>query len=155
MMILHYPKALRLMMALVLLFSTPAWAQTGNAGSDAENTMIRIHVIVADEILTAKLDDTPSGRDFAALLPLELTLTDYHATEKIADLPRKLDTSQAPPSYTPQAGDITYYAPWGNLAIFYKPFQTASGLVRLGAFNGPIDALLRDDSLRIRIEVDE
>ncbi len=151
----HCLKALCLMMALVLHFSTPAWAQTGNTGSDEENAMIRIHVIVADETLTATLDDTPAGRDFAALLPLELKLSDYHATEKIADLPRKLDTSQVPPSYTPQAGDITYYAPWGNLAIFYKPFQAAKGLVRLGAFNGPIDALLRDDSLRIRIEVDE
>ncbi|MET0029219.1 MAG: cyclophilin-like fold protein [Candidatus Thiodiazotropha sp.] len=155
MMIWQYPKTLRLMMALSLLFSAPAWAETGNAGSDEENAMIRIHVMIADETLTATLDDTPAGRDFAALLPLELTLSDYHATEKIADLPRKLDTSQAPPSYTPQAGDITYFAPWGNLAIFYKPFQAASGLVRLGALNGPIDALLRDDSLHIRIEVDE
>ncbi|MET0091159.1 MAG: cyclophilin-like fold protein [Candidatus Thiodiazotropha sp.] len=147
----HCLKALCLMMALALLFSAPAWAETGNTGSDEENAMIRIHVIVADEVLTATLDDTPAGRDFAALLPLELKLSDYHATEKIADLPRKLDTGQAPSSYTPQAGDITYYAPWGNLAIFYKPFQAAKGLVRLGAFDDPIDALRQDDAFAVRI----
>jgi hypothetical protein len=29
-------------------------------------------------------------------------------------------------------GDITYYAPWGNLAIFYRDFGYSPGLVRLG-----------------------
>ncbi|GAA4730631.1 hypothetical protein GCM10023216_23110 [Isoptericola chiayiensis] len=28
-----------------------------------------------------------------------------------------------------------YYAPWGNLAIFYRDFGHAPGLVRLGAFD--------------------
>jgi hypothetical protein len=73
--------------------------------------MTRIHVIVGNETLSAMLDDTPAGRDFAALLPLELSLGDYHATEKVADLPRKLDTTDAPASYTPEAGDITYTPP--------------------------------------------
>ena len=117
--------------------------------------MSRIQVIVGNETLSAMLDDTPAGRDFAALLPLELTLSDYHATEKVADLPRKLDTADAPASCTPEAGDITYYAPRGNLAIFHKPFPNSRGLVRLGAFDGPIDALLRDGAIAIRIEAAE
>jgi hypothetical protein len=86
---------------------------------------------------------------------MPLTLSDYHATEKVADLPRKLDTTDAPASYTPEAGDITYYAPWANLAIFYKPFRTSRGLVRLGAFDGPIDALLKDGAKPVRIEAAE
>lgn len=114
--------------------------------------MTRIHVIVGDETLSATLDDTPAGRDFAALLPLELSLSDYNATEKVADLPRELDTMDAPASYTPEAGDITYYAPWGNLAIFYEPFRTSRGLVRLGAFEGAIDALLKGGTIQVRIE---
>ena len=39
------------------------------------------------------------------------------------------------------AGDITYYSPWGNLAIFYKGFDYAPGLVRLGALTTGIDDL--------------
>ena len=117
--------------------------------------MTRIHVIVGNETLSATLDDTPAGRDFARLLPLALSLRDYHATEKIADLPRKLDTADAPASYTPRTGDITCYAPWGNLAIFYKPFRASQGLVRLGAFDGPLDALLKDGTVSVRIETAE
>ena len=114
--------------------------------------MSRIRFIVGDETLEATLDDTPTARDFASLLPLELTLSDYHATEKVADLPRRLDTAAAPPAYAPSVGDITYYAPWGNLAIFYKRFRSASGLVRLGRFDGSLAPLLRDGALRVRIE---
>nr|WP_320176904.1 cyclophilin-like fold protein [Roseovarius pacificus] len=127
----------------------PAHSETG------ETAMIRIHVIVGNETLEATLDDTQVARDFASLLPLDLTLSDYHATEKVADLPRKLDISAAPDSYTPKAGDITHYAPWGNLAIFYKPFQTSRGLVRLGEFDGPMDALMQDGAFPVRIKLAE
>lgn len=151
----HGSKAIRLTMTAAILLSGPASAETRNAEPPKEATMTRIHVIVGHATLSATLDDTPAGRDFATLLPLELVLSDYHATEKVADLPRKLDTTDAPARYTPKAGDITYYAPWGNLAIFQKPFQTSRGLVRLGAFDGPIDALLKDGAIPVRIEVAE
>ncbi|MBB4303488.1 hypothetical protein GGD81_002531 [Rhodobium orientis] len=115
--------------------------------------MTKITVTVGDDTLTATLDDTPAGRDFAKLLPLDLTLRDFHGNEKIADLPRDLDTTGAPPRYAAKTGDITLYAPWGNIAIFYKPFQASSGLVRLGSFDGPIDVLVRDEPFPVRIEL--
>jgi hypothetical protein len=46
--------------------------------------MTRINVIVGHETPSATLDDTPAGRDFASLLPLDLTLSDSHGIEKVA-----------------------------------------------------------------------
>jgi len=57
------------------------------------------------------LDNNAAVRDFAALLPLELTLSDYNQTEKIADLPKRLSTEGAPDGIDPEIGDIAYYAP--------------------------------------------
>ncbi|WP_045684677.1 cyclophilin-like fold protein [Martelella endophytica] len=114
--------------------------------------MIRIEFIIGDTVLPAMLDDTPAARDFARLLPLDLTLSDYHGTEMVADLGRKLDTTGAPASYKPKTGDITQYSPWSNLAIFTKPFADSRGLIRLGAFDGPIDALNGSDNVEVRIE---
>ncbi|SEN31994.1 hypothetical protein SAMN04488011_103366 [Palleronia pelagia] len=121
------------------------------ATAQEEPGMTRITVTVGETTLAATLDDSPAARDFAAMLPLELTLSDYHGIEKVADLPRAVDTSAAPPSYTPRTGDITIYAPWGNLAIFYKPFEASRGLVSLGAFDDPIDPLIRDGAYPVRI----
>lgn len=114
---------------------------------------MRIRVLIDDEVLNATLGDSASARDFASLLPLEMTLSDYAATEKVADLPRKLSTDGAPRNYKPSAGDITYYTPWGNIAIFYRAFGDSAGLVRLGAFDGSIDVLRQDGPFLARIEL--
>jgi hypothetical protein len=138
----------RLFVLCALAIAAPAFAEQSQ-----ESAMTAITVTVAGQTLTATLDDTTAGRDFAAMLPLNLVLADYHGIEKVADLPKRLDTSGAPDSYRPEAGDITVYAPWGNLAIFYKPFQSSRGLVRLGEFEGPIEALIRDGEIPVRIEL--
>lgn len=104
-------------------------------------------------IATAKLDDNESARQFAVLLPLNLVLKDYAATEKIADLPSVLSTKGAPHGYEPEAGDISYYAPWGNLAIFHKGFRFSSGLVRLGRLDSGLDAMRRTGPMSVRVEV--
>lgn len=140
----HTPALVALVVLLVL-------GQGAGVGA-GETEMTRITVAVDGRTFAATLDDTAAGRDFAAMLPLELTLTDYNGIEKVADLPRRLQTADAKASYEPKAGDITVYAPWGNLAIFYKPFQLSRGLVRLGEFAGPIDDLVRDGPIAVRIE---
>lgn len=85
-------------------------------------------------VLGASLRDTPAGRDFAALLPLTVQLSDFHRTEKIADLPRRISRDDDAPAGTfGRAGDLTVYAPWGNLAIFYRAFTYTEDLVCLGS----------------------
>jgi hypothetical protein len=91
-----------------------------------------ITVVVGDTRIGGSIDDTAAARDFAALLPLTLTVRDFHGTEKISDLPRPLSTEGAPAGTAAAAGDISYYAPWGNLALFYRDFEYSAGLVRLG-----------------------
>lgn len=81
---------------------------------------MNIRMEIDGQIAIATLDDTAAARDFAALLPLSLTLVDYARIERIADLPATLDIADAPAGMAPQAGDLTYYAPWGNLAIFIE-----------------------------------
>ncbi|MBY0411378.1 MAG: hypothetical protein K2Q97_14945 [Burkholderiaceae bacterium] len=103
-------------------------------------------------IATALLDDNNAAKDFAAMLPLTLPLKDYAGTEKIADLPRKLSTSGSPKAYTPAAGDISFYAPWGNVAIFYKNGELSSGLVRLGRIDTGLAAIQRLSAGAVRVE---
>ena len=112
----------------------------------------KIRIVVGANIIPVTLDDNASARDFAALLPLSLTLEDYAATEKVATLPRKLSIAGAPAGMTPAVGDVCYYAPWGNLAIFHKPFAYSAGLVRLGRVDAGIDVLRAEGRMAARIE---
>ncbi|MBS0521182.1 MAG: hypothetical protein JSR90_20950 [Proteobacteria bacterium] len=106
---------------------------------------MKIRIVAAGRALTAELEDSAAARDFAALLPLDLTLSDYNRTEKIADLPRRLSIEGAPKGIDPTVGDIAYYAPWGNLAIFYRDFGYSRGLVRLGRLEGDAEGLVKLD----------
>lgn len=78
------------------------------------------------------LNDSKAAKDFFNLFPLRLTLTDFNHTEKVANLPQKLDTTDSPSGTNAEIGDINYYKPWGNLCIFYKKFGHSQGLVNLG-----------------------
>mgnify|MGYP000383028757 CR=1 FL=1 len=118
----------------------------------AEELPMKIHLDVDGQRVTATLDDSAAARDFAALLPLSLTLEDYAVIERIAYLPRKLVTTGAPAGVTPKAGDLNYYAPWGNLAIFLGANPYARGLVRLGKVDTGLAALQRPGPLQVRIE---
>jgi len=102
--------------------------------------------------ITATLIDSATTRDFVALLPLTLTLEDYASTEKIAYLPRRLSAEGAPAGIAPAAGDIAYYAPWGNLALFYRSFRYSEGLIRLGRLDAGVDLLEARRSLTVTIE---
>jgi hypothetical protein len=120
----------------------------------SEVTTMKIRIDVDGAAVMATLDNnSQAAKDFIALLPLTLTLNDYNATEKVSDLPRRLSTKDAPPGFDPSIGDIAYYAPWGNLAIFYKDFGYSSGLVKLGTIDAGLDRLNAPGSLKAIIEV--
>ncbi|MBE0598992.1 MAG: hypothetical protein IH614_17190 [Desulfuromonadales bacterium] len=117
-----------------------------------ENTM-KIRLDVEGTAVTAILADNPTSRDFVSLLPLTLTLEDYAGTEKVSDLPRKLSIEEAPAGADPSIGDIAYYAPWGNLAIFYRDFGYSTGLVILGKIDDGMETLSTPSPLRVTIEL--
>jgi hypothetical protein len=114
---------------------------------------MKLRMDVEGTPLTVSLEDTEAARDFVSLLPLVLTLEDYASTEKIADLPRKLSTKGAPAGTAAAAGDFSYYAPWGNLAVFYEPFRYSEGLVRLGTIDSGVESLRRAGPLHVRVRL--
>ncbi len=113
---------------------------------------MKIRLTINGQSTTATLDDTPTARDFLSLLPLTLTLEDYASTEKIAYPPRKLSTDGAPAGVDPEVGDIAYYAPWGNLALYYKDFGYSTGLIRIGRFDAGVEIINARGSLKVTIE---
>ena len=112
-----------------------------------------VEIVAGDQRWTARIDATPAGRDFLAQLPLELTLKDYGGNEKIADLPRPLTRKGAPEAVTPHAGDVAFYAPWGNLALFYRDGKHSPGLIPLGRIEGRADVLAGNGPIKVSIRL--
>ena len=84
----------------------------------------------------------PLWDDLAAQLPLTLTFSDYNSLEKIASLPQRLATEGMPAGDDPLPRDIGYYAPWGNLVFYYGDVGYFNGIMRIGQFDGDVDAII-------------
>jgi hypothetical protein len=131
------------LVVLALAYTNPLYSETPT---------MKIRLTVDGRSITATLFDSPTTRDFISLLPLTLTLEDYAGTEKIAYLSRKLSEEDAPAGVDPSVGDITYYAPWGNLALFYKDFGYAKALIKLGSIDEGIEVFNVPGSVTVIIE---
>jgi hypothetical protein len=133
-----------ILVALSLVLARPASGQ--------EASTMKIRLTFGGKAVEATLLDNATARDLLSLLPMTMALEDYSSTEKIGYPPRKLSTAGAPAGVDPSVGDIAYYAPWGNLAIFYKDFGYSRGLIVLGRIESGIEALNVPGSLKVTIE---
>lgn len=113
----------------------------------------KLKITIDNNIYFATLEDNNTAKDFLALLPLSVKLSDYNNTEKVTTkLSKKLSTSDD--SFTPKIGDITYYSPWGNLALFYRGFHPSSGLYKIATFDDmPVDVFASNKTIQIKFEL--
>ena len=121
-----------LLMGIMVFFSITVFGETG-----AE----RIKFSFEEKEIVVLLRDNSAAKSLLEQLPLTLKFENYGGIEKISYPPEKLDISKAPNNCTPSAGDLTSYAPWGNLAFFHKDYRNSDGLVPLGRIESGIENL--------------
>jgi len=105
------------------------------------NTTQRFRITVGKWVLTARIYDNATARGFIAQLPLTVDMDDYAGAEKIFYPPEKLPTTERHTVNDPAIGDINVYAPWGNIAIFYKNYSTTRELIRIGRIEEGMEVL--------------
>ncbi|TQR87549.1 hypothetical protein D8S82_06840 [Mycobacterium hodleri] len=100
-------------------------------------------MVVGDTVLTGHLFDNTAARDLAAQLPLTVTFRDLNAAEKTAPLPRKLAVDGMPAGEDPRVGDLGYWAPDGDLVVYYGDVGYWTGIMRLGEIDGGLQSIAR------------
>lgn len=124
----------------------------GEGTNVQEGAAMRIRFTFADQDFTATLEDNASARDLLTMLPLDLTITDFSSDEKIVHLPRRLTVEDTEPGDGEAIGDLCYYIPWGNLAMFYGPYRLSRDLIRLGRLDNGAAPLLVRGAFPVHIE---
>jgi hypothetical protein len=98
--------------------------------------------------------DNPTSRDLLSMLPLTLSVEEFNGREKISYLPRDLDTAGSP-GHDPADGDLIYYAPWGNLGLYYNTdgIEFSDQVIHLGTYAATADHLagLEGDDVTVEI----
>lgn len=118
------------------------WLALSGGAASARGDAIKTHIRIlfdGKEAVVALLDNEPA-KEFLSLLPLTVTLEDYAGSEKISSLPHKLN-KRGGRNAEQEKGDFCYYAPWGNLAVFYKGMGYGASLYVLGRIESGKEAL--------------
>lgn len=100
-----------------------------NAGRD--RTAMQISVKANGNTTVFELNNCPAARDLYDQLPLKINVENYSNDEKIFYPPKKLNTTDTPQADAKE-GTLAYYAPWGDVVMFYGDFGSAPGLYELG-----------------------
>lgn len=84
---------------------------------------------------------------------MTVNLDDFAGKEKIKRLSKRLTTTGSPANQPANVWDIAYYVPWGNLVIFYKPYDASPDLIRMGRVVSRQELLTKANSFSARFEV--
>ena len=97
--------------------------------TQTENRQIRVLTEDGGTIVF-ELNDSSAADDLYAQLPLTTQIEDFSTNEKIF-YPEELDISDTPQAGT-EIGTLAYYAPWGDVVMFYEAYQANASLYELG-----------------------
>lgn len=123
-----------------------------SAINSKEIKLTKIKMSFDKKEIIIRIFENESSKDFLSKLPMTLVFEDFAKTEKIAYLNKKLIIDKV--SSSKETSDFCYYAPWENLAVFYKGYGTDDGLVKLGIIESGKDKLTQiKDGTKIKLEV--
>lgn len=91
----------------------------------------QMHIMVDDHEIVFELNDNAAAESLYGQLPFQAEVSDYSDDEKILYPPESIETSDTPLADA-KAGTLAYFAPWGDVVMFYKEFGSYNGLYELG-----------------------
>ncbi len=115
-------KAALAILLLILSVQQAARAENGEG--------LAVHIAVNGTTFTARLENNPSARAFAALLPLTLRMKDLHGNEKYHNLETSLPSRPEAVGHV-RAGELMLFGD-DCVVLFYKTFATSYRYTRLG-----------------------
>jgi hypothetical protein len=104
---------------------------------------MRIRLTIGDQEATATLEDNLAARDLVSMLPVTVPMGDLFGREKPGPLPRAL-TREGEPVFTYEVGQIAYWSPNHDIAIFYADDGAripSPGLIPLGTVDDGLEVI--------------
>jgi hypothetical protein len=149
--------------ALVLIVSlipgkSVAWGASGQSQqrtSSEGSYSMKINLKIGNKILTARLADNATAREFVSLLPLNLSMNDLFGREKYGDLPRPISES-GPRKNRYEVGEIAYWSPGHQVAVYYHQDGEAipsPGVIPIAKLDAGTEAFNVPGSVEVTIEV--
>jgi len=130
-------------------------SQAVNFQNTLNTDSMKLKITIGKTILTAILIKSKTTDEFIKLLPLNLTMNDLFGREKYGELPATISTD-GKRSFTYEAGDIGYWSPSHDLAIYYKNDGESipnPGIIIIGKIESDMKAFNVSGTVKVKIEL--
>jgi hypothetical protein len=118
---------------------------------------MELKIKIGSKTLTAHLADNATARDFASVLPLNVSMKDLFGREKYGDLPKAL-SEDGPRKKTYEVGDIAYWSPDHQFAIYYHQDGESipsPGIIPIATIHGRTEEFSVPGSVKVTIAIAE
>lgn len=141
-------KNLVFIMFASLVFAAPLCgyalaAEFGHSGGELPWPLsgMKVRIVSGAHVATFQLYDTQAAKQFYDQLPLTLELENFRDAQWMFFPPEKLAVTAAEAYHDGKKGELSYYAPWGDVFMLYKDFYAGDEMHRLGVNLSGIDEI--------------
>jgi hypothetical protein len=128
------------LLAITIAFG--ASGQSNGADKIQGAGAVKIKITIGEKALAATMADNVTAREFLELLPFSVKLNDYAGREKYGHCDKPLSEYANGRQKTYKIGDIGYWSPNSDFAIFYSHDGTEMpepGITVIGSIDSGID----------------
>ncbi len=103
----------------------------GCASTETADSAMRISVSDGSNTVIYRLNDSLPAQSLYSMLPFDVSVGDFLASQKIFYPPEKVEGTDGIEG-DGKAGDLALFYPWGDIVMYYGPFNSNAGLFLLG-----------------------
>ncbi len=112
---------------------------------------MKVEITSGERRATFQLYDTKAAKEFYDQLPLDLPLSNFRNAQWMFYPPEKLNVTMIEAYHDGLKGELSYYAPWGDVFMLYENFYAGDEMHRLGIGLTGIDQIKgMSDTIAIR-----
>lgn len=122
-------------MVFALVFGLGFVGKGQAAGNEAHGlplSKMQVKITSQGHAAVFQLYDTAAAKDFYDQLPLQLELSNFRDAQWMFYPPKKLNVTAREAYHDGKKGELSYYAPWGDVFMLYKDFYAGDEMHRLG-----------------------
>lgn len=129
------------------------WLSGIGLAEGAESAASEISITVGDTVISAELNDSEAAREFAAALPVTVSMTRMGEHEYYGSLDTPLThTEDLQTGYT--VGDLAFWTPGDLFAVYFdEPDEAPEGLMILGRITSDM-ALFNDMASSVEMQIE-
>ena len=130
-------------MFLILLVNIPIMPVIAAEGTRLQLSAMQIRITSQRHTALFQLYATAAAKELHDQLPLKLQLSNFADVQWMFYPPQKLPVKADEAYHDGKKGELSYYAPWGDVFMLYKDFHAGDEMHRLGINLSGVDQIAK------------